>query len=205
MSRAQSCADLDILLAQARSGDAESRGLLLDRYRNYLNLLARTMMGEVQRLDLEASDLVQQTFLEAHRDLSQFHGTGEPALTAWLRQILIHNLAHESEYRDRRKRGGKQRVSLDRLLERSGQLVHRVNFQPEATPSEHAILREQSVLLADALASLPEDQRTALELHHLHGLSVPEVSREMGRSLLSATSLIFRGMKALRGSLSPAV
>ena len=98
MTSARSGADSDLLLQQARSGDAESRGLLLDRYRNYLNFLARGLIGGPLRVNLDASDLVQQTFLEAHRDLAQFEGTGEPALAAWLRRILIHNLAQQAEY-----------------------------------------------------------------------------------------------------------
>jgi RNA polymerase sigma-70 factor, ECF subfamily len=205
MTSARSGADSDLLLQQARRGDDESRGLLLDRYRNYLNLLARALLGGTVRLNLDASDLVQQTFLEAHRDLAQFEGAGEPALAAWLRRILIHNLAQQAEYHGRQKRGGKQRVSLDVLLERSGQFVNYVHNQPTTTPSEYAVRREQTVLLANALARLPEDQRTALELHHLQGLSVPEVSQEMGRSLLSVTGLIYRGMKALRELLKSAV
>jgi len=198
MSMVRSCADQEHLLEQARSGDAESRGLLLDRYRNYLNLLARGMIGGALRMNLDASDLVQQTFLEAHRGLPHFQGSGEPKLAAWLRRILIHNLAQQAEYYDRQKRGRKRRVSLDDLLEGSSQFVDRAHAQPIATPSQHAIRREQAVLLADALARLPEDQRTAVELHHLQGLSVPEVSREMGRSVLSVTGLIYRAMKALR-------
>ena len=80
-----------------------------------------------------------------------------------------------------------------------------VHDQPTTTPSEYAVRREQTVLLADSLARLPEDQRTALELHHLQGLSVPEVSQEMGRSLLSVTGLIYRGMRALRELLNSAL
>jgi RNA polymerase sigma-70 factor (ECF subfamily) len=205
MSMARGCADVNRLLDQARSGDPESRGLLLDHYRNYLSLLARTLIGESLRVNMDASDLVQQTFLEAHRDLAQFQGSGEPALAAWLRQILIHNLDQQADYLDRQKRGRKQRVSLDDLLERSSLFVHCVNTQPIATPSEHAVLREQAVLLADALARLRDDQRTALELHHLQGLSVPEVSRQMDRSLLAVTGLIYRGMRALRELLIPTV
>ena len=76
------------------------------------------MIGGTLRVNLDASDLVQQTFLEAHRDLAQFEGTGEPALAAWLRRILIHNLAQQAEYRNRQKRGRRGRISLDDLLER---------------------------------------------------------------------------------------
>lgn len=202
MTIAEVRADAVELLAQALSGNNEARGILLDRYRNYLNLLARGMIGGALRPNLDPSDLVQQTFLEAHRDLPQFHGSGEPELAAWLRQILIHNLAHQAEYHNRQKRGLKKRVSLDDLLERSSQFVNRARSQSIAVASEHAVQREQAVLLANALVQLPEDQRTALELHHLQGLSVPEVSREMDRTIVAVTGLIYRGMKALRVFLS---
>ncbi|QEH39059.1 ECF RNA polymerase sigma-E factor [Aquisphaera giovannonii] len=194
----------DTLLEQARSGAVETRGLLLDRYRNYLMLLARAMMGRGLRSSLEASDLVQQTFLEAYRDLPMFRGSGERELVGWLRRILIHNVCQQAEYLGRQKRGGKRQVSLDELLERSDLLMARAHGCVVASPSECADRSERTLLLADALARLPESQRTALELHHLQGLTVPEVGREMGRSVLAVTGLIYRGMKALRALLTPA-
>jgi RNA polymerase sigma-70 factor, ECF subfamily len=200
MTTARSSADLDRLLEQARCGHAESIGLLLDGYRNYLGLLARGLLGGTLRINLDASDLVQQTFLEAHRDLPKFRGTGEPELAAWLRRILVHNLSQQAEYHGRQKRGRKNRVSVDELLDRSGRFVTRARTQRSDSPSTCAVRREQAVLLADALARLPEDQRTALEMHHLQGLTVPEVSRVMGRSLVSVTALIYRGLKSLRTS-----
>jgi RNA polymerase sigma-70 factor (ECF subfamily) len=202
MAQARSCAGPDLLLEQASSGDAESCGLLLDRYRNYLNLLARGKIGGPLRVNLYASDLVQRTFLEAHRDLPQFRGSGESELTAWLRRILIHNLSQQAQYQSWQKRGRMRRVSLDELLERSSQFVDRARAHVVASPSQNAVMREQAVLRADTLAHLPEDQRTALELHYLQGFSVPEVSLEMGRSLLAVTGLIYRGMRSLRELLS---
>ena len=161
MTMAQRCVDPMDLLEQARSGDDEARGILLDRYRNYLNLLARSLIGGALRVNLDASDLVQQTLLEAYRDLPQFHGSGEPELAAWLRQILIHNLANQAEYHKRQKRGLKKRISFDDLLERSSQFVDRAHAGLTASPSQLAVRREQAVQLADALARLPEDQRSS--------------------------------------------
>src|SRR5579884_2231459 len=97
--------DPESLLVRARSGDQAALGRLLDLYRNYLRLQARTLIGSALRVRLDPSDLVQETFLEAHRDFGQFAGTTEAELVAWLRQVLVRNLAdqakrHQSQRRD---------------------------------------------------------------------------------------------------------
>src|SRR4051794_31655487 len=81
------------LLEQARAGDEAALGRLLELYRNYLGLMARSLIGRALRAKLDPSDVVQETFLEAHADFNQFLGQGEPALVAWLRSILVHRLA----------------------------------------------------------------------------------------------------------------
>ena len=68
----------DRLLAQARAGDAAALGQLFELYRNYLRLIARSMLDHALRLQLDASDLVQETFLKAHRQFAGFAGGGEP-------------------------------------------------------------------------------------------------------------------------------
>ena len=70
--------------------------------------------------------------------------------------------------------------------------------QDDSTPGQKAAKAEDLRLLAAALASLPGDQRNAIELHHLQGLTVPEVARQMKRTVASVTGLLYRGGKALR-------
>jgi RNA polymerase sigma-70 factor (ECF subfamily) len=65
----------DQLMALARDGDQSALGKLLDLYRNYLRLVARSLIGAGLRVKLEPSDLVQETFLKAHRDF--FNSTVE--------------------------------------------------------------------------------------------------------------------------------
>jgi RNA polymerase sigma factor (sigma-70 family) len=68
----------------------------------------------------------------------------------------------------------------------------------QSSPSERAARHEELLRLAEALAHLPEDQRRAVELHHLLRLSVEEVARELGRSESAVGGLLRRGLKRLR-------
>ena len=72
----------------------------------------------------------------------------------------------------------------------------------QSSPSEQAMDREQLLKLASALAALPEDQRRAVELHHLKGWSLAEVAEHMGRSKTAVMGLVFRGLKKLREQLA---
>ncbi len=76
------------LLNRAREGDPDARDRLFDTCRNHLNLLARQQLGPRLKSKVDASDVVQQTLLEAHRDLAAFDGQSEGEWQAWLRAIL---------------------------------------------------------------------------------------------------------------------
>ncbi len=83
------------LLEQARAGDESALGQLLELYRNYLRLMARSLICQPLRVRLDASDLVQEAFLKAYREFPGFLGSSEPELVAWLRQILVRSLADQ--------------------------------------------------------------------------------------------------------------
>jgi RNA polymerase sigma-70 factor (ECF subfamily) len=190
------------LMRLARRGVGPALGQLLERYRNYLKLLARLQIDQRLQGKADASDLVQETFLEAHRDFRQFRGTTEQALVAWLRQVLVSNLANLSR---RYYRTSRRDVRLERALqkdiENSSRILDRGLVAPHSSPSAQAAHREQAVLLADALGQLPEDYREVLILRHLEGLSFPDVARKMKRSVDSVKKLWARGLARLRGLL----
>src|SRR5579863_9827683 len=94
----------EFLLAQARAGNAAALGQLFELYRNYLRLMARPMIDGALKLKLDASDLVQETFLKAHRQFADFAGRDEPELIAWLRRILARALADQAKYHRARVR-----------------------------------------------------------------------------------------------------
>jgi len=86
--------DAEQLIVEAKSGNEAELGRLLELYRTYLRLLARIEIGRRLQGKLDASDLVQETFLEAHRNFAQFRGSDEPQLVRWLRQILAAKVAN---------------------------------------------------------------------------------------------------------------
>jgi RNA polymerase sigma-70 factor (ECF subfamily) len=190
------------LLRAARGHDASALGRLLELYRRYLKLLARLGINRQLQGNLDPSDLVQETFLEAHRDFPQFRGTTESELLAWLRQILVSNLANQV----RRYLGTKGRdVRLERELavhvDVSSRLLERGLLAAASSPSQQAARREQAVLLAEALGQLPDDQREVIILRHLEGLTFPEVAARLDRSTDSVKKLWARSLARLRHSL----
>src|SRR6516164_8048548 len=92
-------------LSAARTGSAEALGEALEACRGYLLLIARRELGPDLQAKAGASDLVQQTFLEAQRDFAGFHGDTKAELLAWLRRLLLNNLANFArDYRETAKR-----------------------------------------------------------------------------------------------------
>ena len=114
---------------------SQALGRLLELYRNYLRVVARAMIGQALRVRLDASDLVQETFLKAHREFRQFLGSSEPELTAWLRQILVHTLANQARHHRRQGRDYHRDEPLEVLLERSSSGVQRALAAPLSSPS----------------------------------------------------------------------
>ena len=91
-------------------------GTLLELYRNYLKLLAGTEISLHLQTRANPSDVVQDTFFEACRDFKQFRGTTEAEFLAWLRRILVRNLARLVERHVlTKKRDQRRELSLDQL------------------------------------------------------------------------------------------
>src|SRR5437588_731510 len=84
------------LLQQARGQDRSALGLLLERYRPYLNVLARVQIGRQLQGKVDPGDVVQEALLGAFRDFSHFRGTTEDQFRCWLREILGSLLANWS-------------------------------------------------------------------------------------------------------------
>jgi RNA polymerase sigma-70 factor (ECF subfamily) len=180
---------------------ARDLGTILDGFREYLCLLARLQLSARLAGKIDLSGVVQQTLFEAFQAHDDFPlRAGQQA--AWLRRALAHNLTDEIRRLGSR---GRERVvvgSLEQALEASSARVEAWLTRDESTPARGAVRREDLSRLAEALLELSEDQRVAVELHHLQGLSLADVGQRLGRSREAVAGLVFRGLKGLRTLLA---
>lgn len=183
---------------------AESGDMVLEQYRKYLLMLARVQFDPRLREKLDASDVVQQTMLEAHRQRGQYRGRSEGERVAWLRQILAHNMADALRGFRRAKRDVARERSIERALGQSSARLEAWLAAEQSSPSQRAIRKERTLRLAEALDVLPEAQREAVELHYWQGRSLAEIATHLDRSTAAVAGLLQRGLKKLRHHLREA-
>lgn len=187
------------LIEQARRGDAECREQLFELCRKYLGFAARAQVESWLKVKVDASDLVQQTMLEAHRDFDRFKGGSEGELLAWLRRILLHNVADFI----RHYRGTAKRQVCREVPFRDPADTGMRGGAPEPaaageTPSQHLLRQDNQLRVAEALEKLPADYQEVVLLRNLQRLPFSEVAELMGRSRPAVQMLWKRAIDKLR-------
>src|SRR5258707_14608986 len=127
--------DPEQLLGLARAGSGPALGQLLELYRSYLAILARLQIGRRLQGKVDAADLVQETFLEAHRHFAEFRGTVEAELVCWLRQILAGLLANLVRRYGTQRRDVRLERELANELDQSSRVLDQSLAVPQSTPS----------------------------------------------------------------------
>ncbi len=192
------------LLALAQSGDREALGPLLDHFRPYLIVIAHRQLDERLKGRLDATDVVQTTFLEAHRDFPNFRGQDINTLLSWLRNIL-HNNVETTHHRHlvALKRSAKRETS-SRVQNASSEPEPIVNWIPSdsSSPSQRAMRDEAAASLAISLMQLPNTQSEAIRLRYLEGLSIRDIAQKMEKTEMAVAGLLKRGLKSLRMDLA---
>src|SRR5262249_55661756 len=146
-------------LQQARQGDREALGCLLEAQRAALHRLAERQLGSRIAVRVDASDVIQQTFLEAHRNFPQFAGRDAQDLAAWVQAILDHKVA--SAIRDHtllQKRNVRRERSMDESRAGEGSVKQELDAGL-TSPSQKVMRGEDAERLTQALVALPDDQR----------------------------------------------
>lgn len=190
------------LLGRARSGDQASRDRLFELCRSYLGFAARAQVETWLKVKVDASDLVQQTMLEAHRDFERFHGGTEQEWLGWLRRILSHNV-HDyiRQYRGTAKRDVGREVRFHHAVDTQtfGGVPEAV--APDETPSQQLARLDDELRVSMALADLPHDYQEVIVLRNLQRLPFNEVAERMGRSRPAVQMLWMRAIRKLQESL----
>jgi RNA polymerase sigma-70 factor (ECF subfamily) len=184
-------------LPAARTGSTEALGQLLEACRGYLLLIANRELAPDLQAKGGASDLVQETFLKAQRHFAGFQGDTEGELKAWLRQLLLNNLADFTRlYRATDKRQVRREVMLDAGISSTAPTPEPAGDTP--TPSEVAMEQEQARAIEQALERLPEDYRLVLRYRYEEERSFEEIGHLMNLSPNAARKLWLRAIKRLR-------
>jgi len=189
------------LIQLARSGDQPAVEQLMGSCRRWLRESAAVTINGKTDPSADLSDMVQESLLEAHRDLKSFRGTDEQEFVIWLKKILKHNLADRLKYETRQKR----RNGHQRLLQDSGgnvQSLQQLLAAEQSSPSHAARRTERHQQLADAIDCLPKDQATVVRLRHLDGLSLTEIALRTKRTKPAIAGLLTRAVRRLRDLIS---
>ncbi len=181
-------------IQQARAGDPEALGQLLEQHRGFLKVLAQRILEGKVKARLDASDAVQRTCLSVHKTIKDFRGETPAEFLVWLRQIHEGNVLnllreHLAQKRDVDREGAEAVESL-------------IADAMQSTPSQRVLRDENAVELTAALEQLSADQHEAVRLRYLEGLPVKAIAQLMQRSDKAVTALILRGLADLRKRLA---
>ncbi|HEY6565264.1 MAG TPA: sigma-70 family RNA polymerase sigma factor [Pirellulaceae bacterium] len=184
-------------LRAAREGSQEALGQVLEACRFYMLRVAEQEIDPGLRAKGGASDIVQQTFLEAHRDFPRFQGVSEEELRAWLRRLLLNNVADfRRHFRGTEKRAANRELSIEQG--RSSRDWRDAFVAGGSTPSTEFRQQEELQAIQQAMARLPEDYRMVLQYRYFDGMSFEEAAARMDRSSAATRKLFGRAIELLQ-------
>jgi RNA polymerase sigma-70 factor (ECF subfamily) len=197
--------NVSALIQKARQGDASCRDQLFALCRGYLQIVARAQVESSLRAKVDASDLVQETLLEAFRDFQRFGGNSEQEWLAWLKRILAHNAADFiRRYRGTAKRQARREVPIRRPQDSTLAPGAAEPAAPCATPSQEFLRIDDGLRVTAALAELPPDYQEVIVLRNLQRLPFNEVAERMERSRPAVQMLWMRAIKKLQEAMGDA-
>jgi RNA polymerase sigma-70 factor (ECF subfamily) len=181
------------LIQRCAAGDEDACAELVTEHQRMVYQLSLNLLGDHN----EALDLSQEVFLRVFRTIHSFRG--QSALRTWIYRIVVNQARNRQRWWRRRHRS--QQISLDEHLKDFGDF-------PEQTDvtSPHKMLgrKELAERIRSALENLPFDQRTAIVLREIDGLSYEEIGFSLGIAVGTVKSRLARAREALRAQLRDA-
>ena len=168
-----------------------------ESFRSYLHILAETQLHARLKSKVDASDIVQQTMLQAYQAREQFRGTTEAEKAAWLRTILGNVLSGLARGFSRKRRDLSREQSIQAVEKSSLQLTNLLSADT-SSPSSAMHRHERADQLAKAMLRLTAEQRQAIMLKYWQGATLAEIGQQLDKSTEAVAGLLFRGMQKLR-------
>ena len=175
------------LVARATAGDQDSFNQLVARWERPIYALAYRTLGREE----EARDVVQEAFLRAYRGLKGFKG--EAKFSSWLYRITL-NLCRDWIRRQQRAPVSQMPEDVD-----AAQLL--AETEPAESIEDLVARRELSAIVAEAMRSLSDEQRTAIILKEYHGMTFQEIADMQGCPLSTVKTRLYQGLSQLRRQL----
>jgi RNA polymerase sigma-70 factor, ECF subfamily len=186
------------LLDRVRSGDEAAASELLDRYLGRVIAMVRSWLAEPLRGRLETMDLVQEALLAAWKKLAAFEPRGSGAFYAWLRQIVHHKVQEAAKREVADARDPRREIPLepghDEEDRAAGEWLVAATHPHLSTFVDRLAAVEK---LEAHLKELGEDQRQALTLWYIEGLTPTQMAEQLGRSADACRMLVGRALKRL--------
>jgi RNA polymerase sigma-70 factor, ECF subfamily len=175
------------LVARAQGGDAESFNQLILRWERPIYALAYRVIGREE----DARDISQEAFLRAFRALPGFKGQAK--FSSWLYRIAL-NLCRDWIRKQRR-------APVQQMPEGADPVEMAGEGGPVESIEELVARKELSAVVSDAMAQLPEEQRTAIILKEYHGMTFQEIADLQGCPLSTVKTRLYQGLTVLRRNL----
>ena len=175
------------LVARSRSGDQDSFNQLIVRWERPIYALAYRVLGREE----DARDVCQDTFLRAYRALPGFKGQAK--FSSWLYRIAL-NLCRDWIRRQ-------QRAPVSQMPEDIDPAELLAETEPTESIEDLVARRELSAIVADAMKSLSDEQRTAIILKEYHGMTFQEIAELQGCPLSTVKTRLYQGLNVLRRHL----
>ena len=178
------------LVARTLTGDRSAFRVLVERHYVAVFRLCRSIVRNSE----DAEDATQEVFVRVHQNLSQFAGRG--AFGAWLRRLTVNHCLNRVQCAT--AKASSRSCSLDLLAETLPAAI-------DSDPEERLLRSEERAKVKRELDQLPAQQRAALGLRLIEGLSYEEIADLMGVLINSVRSWLHRGRARLREALQEVV